>query len=58
MEKIQRAWMRPELLILTRSKPEEAVLAACKNNSAKIGPGSSAAQCKNWPAACSINATS
>lgn len=26
----QKAWRKPELIVLVRSKPEEGVLAACK----------------------------
>jgi hypothetical protein len=26
----KRPWQRPELIVLVRSKPEEAVLTACK----------------------------
>jgi hypothetical protein len=26
----KRSWQRPELVVLTRSRPEETVLAACK----------------------------
>ena len=27
----KKEWKTPELIVLVRSKPEEAVLAACKN---------------------------
>jgi hypothetical protein len=27
----KKAWSEPELIVLVRSKPEEAVLAGCKN---------------------------
>ena len=48
MEK--KEWKTPELIILVRSKPEEAVLAACKTNPQYApGPG----QLKK----CSDNAT-
>ena len=30
MTKSQKVWVKPELIILVRSKPEEAVLIACK----------------------------
>jgi hypothetical protein len=29
-EPTRRAWSRPELIVLVRGKPEEAVLDACK----------------------------
>ena len=37
MTKSQKVWVKPELIILVRSKPEEAVLAACKGGGF-IGP--------------------
>ena len=32
-------WNRPELLVLTRSNPEEAVLVGCKNPNIPSGAG-------------------
>lgn len=29
----QKKWTKPKLIILTRGKPEESVLASCKNDS-------------------------
>ena len=37
-EPTRRAWSRPELIVLVRSGPEEAVLAACK----QVGSGHTA----------------
>ena len=31
-EPVRRAWSRPELIVLVRSKPEEAVLGTCKQS--------------------------
>jgi hypothetical protein len=31
----KRPWQKPELVVLVRSQPEEAVLTGCKNPSAK-----------------------
>lgn len=28
----QRTWVKPELIVLVRGRPEEAVLAACKGD--------------------------
>jgi hypothetical protein len=39
MEK--RKWIRPQLLVLTRGKPEEAVLTACKQGTWPGLPGDS-----------------
>jgi len=44
MEK--RAWEKPELIVIVRSKPEEAVLNGCKLAGANPpGPGSSNNNC-------------
>jgi hypothetical protein len=32
MEATQGQWNKPELTVLVRNRPEEAVLAACKGN--------------------------
>ena len=34
----KKEWQKPELIILTRSTPEEAVLTACKVGGATTGP--------------------
>ena len=54
-EPTRRAWSKPELIVLVRSRPEEAVLNACKvqyqsgiggaNDYCNSAP--SAGQCKN-----------
>ena len=36
-ESTRRAWSRPELIVLVRSKAEEAVLTSCKNLEAPVG---------------------
>ena len=43
MEKQIKAWVRPELIVLVRSKPEEAILTACKDHT--VGPGNANAWC-------------
>ena len=45
MEKQKKVWVTPELIVLVRSKPEEAVLVTCKNPSTHTGPG--LPNCKN-----------
>jgi hypothetical protein len=54
MEK--KTWIEPELIVLVRSKPEEAVLYACKvwNGS---GPNYYDFQC-NHPASCGLGCIS
>lgn len=49
------SWQKPELIALVRSKPEEAVLAACKDNkgAGSGGPGYTQATCEPY-VKCSI----
>jgi len=42
MTESKKAWVEPELIVLVRSKAEEAVLAACKNGDYQVGGNSSA----------------
>ncbi len=47
--KEKKAWATPELTILVRSKPEEAVLGFCKLQSgAKTGPGTNVTSCVTY----------
>jgi len=55
MEVEKSAWRRPELTVLVRSRPEEAVLAACKLGGAQAGPFVNHSSCKS---ATSCNACS
>jgi hypothetical protein len=54
MEK--KEWKSPELVVLVRSKPEEAVLAACKAGpaSGSGGPGAVDGGCSQAVPACTI----
>jgi hypothetical protein len=36
-EQARKTWSRPELAVLTRGTPEEAVLTACKSGSTMAG---------------------
>jgi hypothetical protein len=36
----KQTWRRPELVVLVRSRPEEAVLTACKGNAGVNTPDS------------------
>jgi hypothetical protein len=38
METEKKQWTKPELIVLVRNKPEEAVLGACKMVSGPDGP--------------------
>jgi len=52
------AWQRPELIVLVRSRPEEAVLAGCKIPSANSGPSRHNCKEPTGPGNCVINTTS
>jgi len=47
-EPTSKAWSRPELIVIVRSKPEESVLVACKEGVGTAGVGGAG----NWFAYC------
>lgn len=51
MEK--KTWIKPELNVLVRSKPEESILTACKTGSVGAAYNNTAGACNhyfnNWP---------
>jgi hypothetical protein len=49
METEKKVWVTPELIILVRSAPEEAVLAVCKGDSITIGPRPADGECTTVP---------
>ena len=57
-------WEKPELIVLVRNKPEEAVLSACKNSEVSAGYSNYDAGCIReksaypWCAACNTTAGS
>ena len=60
-EPTRRAWSSPELIVLVRSGPEEAVLDVCKNQQFQSsGPLSEHGYCMAYepPGACTANACS
>jgi len=42
----RKAWQKPELTVLVRSKPEEAVLLGCKLNNKDVGASSANEACQ------------
>lgn len=44
----KKKWAKPKLIILTRGKPEESVLAGCKVNLGGGGPNNDALDCDTW----------
>ena len=55
----KKEWVAPELLVLARSHPEEAVLTACKNATTLSGSTDSFLLCiQSGCANCSVLATS
>jgi hypothetical protein len=45
MTESKKTWVEPELIVLVRSKPEEAVLVACKNTGAFGDPNAEHDDC-------------
>ena len=41
----QRRWSKPELVVIARSQPEEAVLTACKGDGAITNAGGKNGDC-------------
>lgn len=41
----KHVWTKPELTVLVRSRPEEAVLAACKVGDVRTGPSANKKNC-------------
>ena len=54
-EPTRRAWSRPELIVLVRGRPEEAVLTACKDGTRKghAGPSFENFTCEDYDVGCS-----
>jgi len=45
MRESQKMWVKPELIILVRSKPEEAVLGSCKTTTGGTDFGATNSAC-------------
>ncbi len=56
-EPTRRAWSKPELIVLVRSGPEEAVLSVCKLVGGS-GPAYSTQSCDATPVACTNGSAS
>ncbi len=53
------AWQRPELIVLARTKPEEAVLTGCKSTGyTAMGQGGGSCVLGGANGRCILNATS
>jgi hypothetical protein len=44
----KKKWFKPKLIILTRGKPEEAVLGNCKATAVASGSGNKFRNCLKW----------
>lgn len=51
---MKKPWQTPELIVLVRNKPEEAVLTACKMPQGENNPYLSATGCDDDCEPCSI----
>jgi hypothetical protein len=49
---VKKEWKTPELIVLVRSNPEEAVLTACKNSTVSSGTSDWFANCSYGPGTC------
>lgn len=49
---MKQAWQNPQLIVLVRSKPEEAVLVTCKEVDADPGTGPQVSQRGCWTPEC------
>jgi hypothetical protein len=54
---MQKAWVKPQLVVLARNQPEEAVLLACKVWNGSSGPNYYDARC-NHPVSCGLGCSS
>jgi hypothetical protein len=54
MRESKTVWVTPELIVLTRKRPEEAVLAACKWDSSHSGPNVSFGACERNGTDCEL----
>jgi hypothetical protein len=56
----RKQWQKPELIVLVRSKPEEAVLSQCKTKHNAIGAAKTANACSTGKqcTVCNVNAVS
>ena len=50
----EKPWQKPELIVLVRSKPEEAVLVTCKNPGNPTGPGKTNCKAATGPDDCLV----
>ena len=48
----KKAWVEPELIVLVRNNPEEAVLETCKGSGGAVGPYSANSGCDNGSGPC------
>ena len=59
MEQPKKEWVKPELLVLVRNKPEERVLVACKSSTPPTeGPGNAYGLCQYYTGQCNAQAVS
>jgi len=52
MTESKKAWVTPELIVLVRSNPEEAVLSACKIAHGDSGALACNETCNTWVTYC------
>ena len=57
MPEKKKPWVEPELIVITRSQPEEVILGCCKGVE-PFGPGSAADSCITCGTNCSQTSNS
>jgi hypothetical protein len=51
---VKKEWKTPELIVLVRSNPEEAVLTTCKNSTVNAGTSDWNVNCTYGPGQCQL----
>jgi hypothetical protein len=51
----KKTWVKPELIVLVRSRPEEAVLLACKGNALRTSNTAGRGWCGGWDGKVCVN---
>ena len=54
----KKVWQKPELIVLARCNPEEAVLTSCKGDSLVSSTGTTNRTCARGRTLCNVNTTS
>lgn len=56
MSEEKKTWQKPQLIVLGRGRPEEQVLAVCKNQNVGYAGGPNTNECRTHPTQGACNA--